>query len=85
VSRGTTARKRLLTSKWHVNETYIKEKGEWTYLYRAIDKSGDRQTGSYRGFPVLANAISGRCKGVFSPGLSAPRLAGAGYDRRQPK
>ncbi len=26
--------------KWHVDETYIKVKGQDTYLYRAIDKSG---------------------------------------------
>ena len=34
------ARKRPVTLKWHVDETYIKVKGDWTYLYRAIDKSG---------------------------------------------
>jgi putative transposase len=26
--------------KWHVDETYLKVKGEWCYLYRAIDKEG---------------------------------------------
>ncbi|MED1050533.1 IS6 family transposase [Bacillus mycoides] len=25
-------------SSWHLDETYIKVKGEWCYLYRAIDK-----------------------------------------------
>ena len=25
---------------WHLNETYIKVKGEWCYLYRAINKDG---------------------------------------------
>ncbi|MEC2867322.1 IS6 family transposase [Bacillus bombysepticus] len=25
---------------WHLDETYIKVKGEWCYLYRAIDKEG---------------------------------------------
>ncbi|MBG9536367.1 hypothetical protein ABE43_06350 [Bacillus thuringiensis] len=25
---------------WHLDETYIKVKGEWRYLYRAIDKEG---------------------------------------------
>ncbi len=33
-------RKRPVVSNWHVDETYIRVKGEWTYLYRAIDKSG---------------------------------------------
>ena len=34
------ARKRPVMTKWHVDETYIKVKGAWTYLYRAIDKGG---------------------------------------------
>jgi transposase-like protein len=25
---------------WPVDETYIKVRGEWTYLYRAVDKAG---------------------------------------------
>jgi IS1 family transposase len=25
---------------WRVDETYVKVKGEWTYLYRALDKKG---------------------------------------------
>ncbi len=25
---------------WRVDETYVKVKGKWTYLYRAIDKRG---------------------------------------------
>jgi putative transposase len=34
-------RKRAVTGKWHVDETYIKVRGRWTYLYRAIDSNGD--------------------------------------------
>nr|WP_179298222.1 IS6 family transposase [Mesorhizobium carmichaelinearum] len=34
-------RKRAITGKWHVDETYIKVRGEWMYLYRAIDSVGD--------------------------------------------
>jgi putative transposase len=35
------ARKRAVTEKWHVDETYIKVRGRWMYLYRAIDGNGD--------------------------------------------
>jgi putative transposase len=35
------ARKRVVTAKWHVDETYIKVRGRWMYLYRAIDSNGD--------------------------------------------
>ena len=29
------------TDSWKVDETYIKVKGEWKYLYRAVDSDGD--------------------------------------------
>ena len=29
-------RKRAVTGKWHVDETYIKVRGQWMYLNRAI-------------------------------------------------
>ena len=34
-------RKRPVTRKWHVDETYVKVRGRWMYLYRAIDSVGD--------------------------------------------
>jgi len=33
--------KRAAVSSWRMDETYIKVKGEWIYLYRAVDKFGD--------------------------------------------
>ena len=33
-------RKRPASSSWRMDETYIKVKGQWTYLYRAVDKFG---------------------------------------------
>jgi putative transposase len=27
--------------RWYTDETYIKVKGRWTYLYRAIDRAGN--------------------------------------------
>lgn len=34
-------RKRAVTGKGHIDETYIKVRGQWMYLYRAIDSVGD--------------------------------------------
>jgi transposase-like protein len=33
-------RKRPVGRSWRMDETYIKVKGQWRYLYRAVDKSG---------------------------------------------
>jgi putative transposase len=33
--------KRPVTGRWHVDETYIKVRGRWMYLYRAIDSNGN--------------------------------------------
>ena len=32
--------KKTIGSSWRMDETYIRIKGEWCYLYRAVDKSG---------------------------------------------
>jgi putative transposase len=33
-------RKRPVGSSWRLDETYVKVKGVWKYLYRAVDKTG---------------------------------------------
>ena len=33
-------RKRPVDKRWRMDETYIKVKGQWMYLYRAVDKNG---------------------------------------------
>jgi hypothetical protein len=38
VSRG---RKRTVGKSWRMDETYIKVKGQWKYLYRAVDRDGN--------------------------------------------
>ena len=34
------ARKRPVGSRWRLDETYVKVKGTWKYLYRAVGKAG---------------------------------------------
>jgi transposase-like protein len=34
-------RKRSVTGRWHIDETYIKVRERWMYLYRATDSNGD--------------------------------------------
>jgi putative transposase len=34
-------RKKPTNGSWRMDETYIKVKGKWVYLYRAVDKYGE--------------------------------------------
>ena len=40
VEKMVRKHKRPLGGSWRMDETYIKVKGVWTYLYRAVDKQG---------------------------------------------
>lgn len=62
-------RKVRVGTSWKLDETYIKVKGVWCYLYRAVDKSGNtvdflltrkRQRISAQSF--LIKAISNNCR-----------------------
>src|SRR5271168_808294 len=35
------SRTRPVGKSWRIDETYIKVRGQWTYLYRAVDRDGD--------------------------------------------
>src|SRR4051812_47253467 len=49
---------RTCNGSWRVNETYVKVKGRWTYLYRAVDSSVPRggQPGPDDRLPALGQA-----------------------------
>ncbi len=40
IQRRLRPRLRPTNDSWRVDETYIRVKGEWRYLYRAVDSSG---------------------------------------------
>jgi hypothetical protein len=49
--------KRPVWVSWRMDETYIKVKGQWDYLYRAVDKMGQTlisccQNGATAGEPT---------------------------------
>ena len=40
VAKFSNIHKKTVGSSWRMDETYIKVKGIWCYLYRSVDKSG---------------------------------------------
>lgn len=64
-------RKLRVGKSWRMDETYIKVKGKWCYLYRAVDKSGNtvdflltkrRQRMSAQSFLITAIVNNGKPK-----------------------
>ncbi|MDP5211006.1 IS6 family transposase [Microbulbifer sp. 2205BS26-8] len=41
IAEQAQKQKRSVATSWRMDETYIKVKGKWVYLYRAIDKHGN--------------------------------------------
>jgi len=63
--------KPTLGHSWRVDETYIKVKGKWVYLYRALDKEGNTID-----FYLSTTRNSNAAKGFLSKALkSIPEYA----------
>src|SRR5947208_6382406 len=51
---------RMTNRSWRVDETYLRISGKWTYLYRAVDSSGDTFCFLRSAMRMLASASSGK-------------------------
>src|SRR5271156_4247542 len=41
LTKAFRSRKRAVGKSWRMDETYIKVRGRWKYLYRAVDRDGE--------------------------------------------
>lgn len=85
IAEQAQKRKRRTLGSWRVDETYIKVKGTWTYLYRAVDRDGQtldfmlserRNLGAARRFFKTAIASNGAPHKIVID-KSGANLAGA--------
>jgi putative transposase len=40
IAANAQSRKRAAANSWRMDETYIRVRGKWTYLYRGVDQEG---------------------------------------------
>ena len=74
--------KHVVGHSWRMDETYIKIKGVWKYLYRAVDKEGKTVD-----FLLTAKRDTSSYPALFREGHAIQRDPGQGDDgqeRRQP-
>ena len=71
IQRRLRPRLRPTNDSWRVDETYIRVKGKWVYLYRAVDS-----TGATIDFLLLAkrDAAAAECFLAWAGGLPNPML-----------
>ena len=71
-------RKRPVWVSWRMDETYIKVKGQWYYLYRAVDK-----TGQTIDFLLTEQRDEQAAQALSDEGDPPPRRAGEDHHRRE--
>jgi IS6 family transposase len=67
LEKRTKPQLKLTNDSWRVDETYIKVKGEWVYLYRAVDSDGNTLE-----FRLSAKRDADAARAFFEKVLAAP-------------
>ena len=70
---------------WRCDETYIKVKGRWTYLYRAVDKQGRTVDFLLTAKRDVAAAKRFFQKALRTPGHPGPRVINVDGNPSYPK
>ncbi len=75
LEKAVSRLKRSVGKSWRLHETYVKVKGQWKYLYRAVDKEGN--TVDYRLCCVARKTSSNpECRFVWIFHLESCRTRG---------
>ncbi len=64
IAVNAQSKKRPTLSSWRMDETYVRVRGKWMYLYRAVDKAGntlDFMLSERRNRPAALVSLPKRC------------------------
>ena len=70
LSRRCRRELRMTNGSWRVDETYLRVAGQWTYLYRAVDSTGDTID-----FLLSPKRDASAAKSFFQKALRSPNHA----------
>jgi transposase-like protein len=71
-------RKRPVGKRWRMDETFVRVAGQWTYLYRAVDKEGDTIA-----FLLRARRDHAAARAFFERAIAPARLTREKNDRQK--
>ncbi len=78
IAEAARRRKKSCDRSWRMDETYIKVKGAWVYLYRAVDKHGktlDFMLSQRRNKPAATKFLPERWRSTGFQGRSSSTKA----------
>src|SRR6202451_3620055 len=70
LEKRTRPHLRMSNGSWRVDETYVRVKGRWTYLYRAVDSRGETID-----FLLAARRDTAAAKRFFRKAIAQPHVA----------
>ena len=70
LEKRTRPHLRMSNGSWRVDETYVRVKGRWTYLYRAVDSRGQTID-----FLLAARRDTAAAKRFFRKAIAQPHVA----------
>ncbi len=70
LEKRTRPHLRMSNGSWRVDETYVRVKGSWTYLYRAVDSRGQTID-----FLLAARRDTAAAKRFFRKAIAQPHVA----------
>ena len=69
IAANAQARKKPTACSWRMDETYIRVRGKWTYLYRAVDRDGQALE-----FMLSENRDTAAAQRFFKPAIGTNRV-----------